>query len=256
MIDRQRFLADLGRRLREARQHAGLSVSDVARRAHISRRHVTEAEAGRANPSVLKLAELARALAIPLGDLFGPTTPGAAHAGPSARAERIALVGLRGAGKSTIGRKLALALEVPFVELDARVEELAGLTLSEVFAIHGAEGFHRFEAEALERVLSEGERLVLAAGGSIVDSAPTFQRLRETCRTVWLRADPRDHMQRVIDQGDRRPMQNRPRALAELEAILAARAPLYAQCEHQVWTSGASVDETVEAVLAFVLRSA
>src|SRR5439155_11904284 len=111
MIDRQRFLADLGRRLREARTHAGLSVSDVARRAHISRRHVTEAEAGRANPSVLKLAELARALTIPLGDLFDP-----AHAGPgrSGRAsERIALVGLRGAGKSTIGRKLALALEVP-----------------------------------------------------------------------------------------------------------------------------------------------
>jgi XRE family aerobic/anaerobic benzoate catabolism transcriptional regulator len=254
MIDRQRFLADLGRRLREARELAGLSVTDVARRAHISRRHVTEAEAGRANPSVLKLAELALALTVPLGDLFDPTHPSPGRSGRGS--ERIALVGLRGAGKSTIGRKLALALEVPFVELDARVEQLASLTLSEVFAIHGAEGFHRFEAEALESVLAEGERFVLAVGGSIVDSAPTFRRLCAACRTVWLRADARDHMQRVIDQGDRRPMQNRPRALAELEAILAARASLYAQCEHQVWTSGASVDETVEAVMAFVLRSA
>lgn len=241
MLDRHRLLEELGRRLRTAREEAGLSVSDLGRRAGVSRRTVTEAEAGRANLSIVKLAELASELGVPLADLCRV---------PTVRTgDRVALVGVRGAGKSTIGPRLALALEAPFVELDRRVEELAGMGLHEIFALHGEVGFHRFEAEALERVLSEGERVVLAAGGSIVAHADNFRRLRGACRTVWLHADLDDHFQRVLDQGDGRPMRDRPRARAELEALLTARAPLYAKCEIEVSTSGRTVLDTVAEIL-------
>jgi XRE family aerobic/anaerobic benzoate catabolism transcriptional regulator len=236
----QRPLADLGRRLRKRRLERGLSVSDLALQAGVSRRYLTDAEAGRANLSILKLIDLARALEVPVTALLREPEP---------PRERIALVGLRGAGKSTLGRRLALALEVPFVELDQRVEAVAGLTLGEIFGLHGEEGYRRFEAEALERVLSEGERVVLAVGGSVVTSPATFERLRATCRTVWLRARPEEHFERVLAQGDRRPMAERPRARAELEALLAARAPLYARCEHALDTSGRSPDACLRDLL-------
>ena len=236
----QAFLSELGRRLREARLRRALGVGAAAESAGVSRRYLTEAEAGRANPSVLGLGRLADALGTPLRELVDI---------PLRARERVALVGLRGAGKTTIGRALAHALEVPFVEVDRRVEDLAGLSLAEIFDVHGPAAFHRFEAEALEQVLSEGERVVLAAGGSIIDSEANFRRLRETCTTIWLRATPDDHWARVIEQGDRRPMQDRPRAQEELRAILESRAPLYATCDRTVETSGRAVDEVVDEVL-------
>jgi len=230
-MDRQDLFRELGRKLRSAREGAGLSVTELARQSGLSRRHVTEAEAGRANLSVGKLFDLSVALGVPLRRLFDlePAKPA-----------RIALVGLRGAGKSSLGRALALALEVPFVELDARVEELAGLSLAAIFELHGSSGFRRFEAEALEKVLSEGERCVLATGGSIVHSPETYARLRSTCHTVWLKATPADHYARVVAQGDLRPMSGRPRAIEELRALLETREPLYAQCEQTVFTSGST----------------
>jgi XRE family aerobic/anaerobic benzoate catabolism transcriptional regulator len=246
MLDRQRLLEELGRSLRSAREQAGLTVSELGRRARVSRRTVTEVEAGRANLSIVKLAELASALGVPLADLCRIKS--------IRSSERVALVGVRGAGKSTIGPRLALALEAPFVELDRRVEEVAGIDLHDVFALHGEAGFHRFEAEALERVLAEGERVVLAAGGSIVSHAANFRRLLGSCRTVWLRAEADDHFQRVLDQGDGRPMRDRPRARAELEALLAARDPLYKQCEIEVSTSGRSIADTVAELLARLSR--
>jgi XRE family aerobic/anaerobic benzoate catabolism transcriptional regulator len=226
-MDGKPILLDLGRRLREARLRAG-----------VSRRYATDAEAGRANVSVLKLADLARAAGVPTQALLD----GAAG---SRRGERIALLGLRGAGKSAVGRKLALALEVPFVELDERVEEIAQEKLAGIFSVHGEAHFHRLEREALENVLAAGERSVIATSGSIVAVGETFARLRATCRTVWLRAQPEEHFQRVVEQGDRRPMTNRPRAMAELEAILASREPLYAQCEFEVSTSKKSLETVV-----------
>lgn len=241
MTEHQTFLTELGRRLRAARESAGLSVTELGERAGVSRRYVTEAEAGRANLSVLKLAELARALRTSLPALVDVPLA-------SRHPERLALVGLRGAGKSTVGRALAHALEVPFVELDARVEELAGLSLSAIFTLHGSEGFHRFEAEALERVLGEGERMVIATGGSIVASPDTFARLRESCRTVWLSARPEDHLQRVAAQGDVRPMLGRPRAMEELERLLAARTPEYARCALTVDTTGKNVAAIVREI--------
>lgn len=239
-MDRQYLLRELGRRLREAREQTGLSLSDLARRAGVSRRHVTEAEAGRANLSLGTLLALAEAVDRPLRRLFDFDPP---------RSNRIALVGLRGAGKSTVGRKLALALEVPFVELDQRVEELAGLSLGSIFELHGAPGFRRFESEALEKVLSEGEHMVLATGGSIVTSPETFARLKATCRTIWLRAEPEVHLARVSAQGDERPMRGRPRAIEDLRALLAAREHLYGTCETQVDTSAGSTDSIVASLV-------
>lgn len=232
----QALLARLGARLRALREERGLALAALARRAGVSRRYLTEAEAGRANPSVLVLERLAAALETSCASLLAepPGEPGG---------ERIALLGLRGAGKSSVGRLLARELEVPFVELDQRVEELAGLPLAELFDLHGPEAFERLEAEALERVLSEGGRVVLATGGSLVTHERTFARLCATCRTVWLRAEPEEHFARVLAQGDRRPMHARPRAREELRAILAERAALYARCELGLVTSGRTPEE-------------
>lgn len=228
------LLIEFGRRLRAARLQRGLGVAELAQAAGLSRRYLTEAEAGRANPSLLALAALCSPLRLSIGELVDLSLPGRTS-------ERVALIGLRGAGKSSVGRALALALEVPFIELDARVEELAGLSLAEIFALHGEQHFERLEGEALERVLGEGERCVIAAGGSIVTHERNFERLRAACRTVWLSATPEEHFTRVLAQGDRRPMANRPRARAELAALLEQRVPLYARAEIALDTSGQSV---------------
>ena len=238
----QGFLTRLGGRLRALREETDLSLSELARRAGVSRRYLTEAEAGRANVSVAVLVALAHVLEKPPYALL--------DVGVEARSERIALLGLRGAGKSSVGQRLARSLEVPFVELDQRVEEHAGLSLSELFDLHGPEAFRRYETEALESVLAQGERLVLATGGSLVTCEPTFARLRATCRTVWLRASPEEHFQRVLAQGDRRPMHARPRAMEELRAILRTREPLYARCSVTLDTAGRSVEEIASELLA------
>ena len=242
-MDRKSILTELGRRLRDSRRKAGLTLTELSARAGVSRRYATEAEAGRANLSVLKLMRLARATGVSLAELFAVPLQ-------TRKGERIALLGLRGAGKSTVGRALALRLEVPFVELDERVEQMAGMSLGTIFDLQGEESYHRLEAEALERVLSEGDRVVLATGGSIVTRAKAFDRLREACRTVWLMADPEDHFRRVVEQGDRRPMAERPRARAELASILAERKPLYARSDLAVQTSGRTVDEVVAEIAA------
>ena len=238
------FLREWGTRVRVLREERGLGVIAAAAAAGVSRRTWTEIEAGRANPSLAVLLGLASAFDLPLPKLMEvePRLPRAARA-------RVALLGLRGAGKSSVGRLLARRLEVPFIELDRRVEELAGMPLGEVFELHGPEGFHRYEAAALEGVLARGERLVLAVGGSIVDDPTNFERLRSTCRTIWLRATPEDHFARVLDQGDRRPMADRPRAMEELKSLLERRSPDYGRCEVAVATSGCLADQVADQVL-------
>lgn len=234
------FLRGLGKRVRVARERRTWSVSELAERSGVSRRHVTEAEAGRANISVAKLAALAHALGVTPSELLDI---------PTRAPERIALVGLRGAGKSTLGPKLALQLEAPFVELDRRIEELAGMSIAAIFELHGTLGFRRWEAEALEQVLAEGERVVIATGGSIASAPTTFERLLATCRTVWLRATPEEHLARVAAQGDERPVRGRPRAMDDLRRLLTEREPQYGRCAVHVDTSKLDLDEALRAIL-------
>lgn len=239
------LLRELGRRIRRERGRLGLTVTELAERAELSRRYVTEAEAGRANLTVLKLARIALALRLSLGALCDL---------PALRppSERVALVGLRGAGKSTVGRTLAQALEVPFVELDERIERHAGLSLAAIFDLEGVEAYRALEREVLEQVLGEGQRMVIATGGSIVTSEDTWARVREACTTVWLRAAPEQHLARVLAQGDHRPMQGRPRALDELRDILERRSRLYALADLHVETSDRAPEEVTTELVARV----
>jgi XRE family aerobic/anaerobic benzoate catabolism transcriptional regulator len=155
----------------------------------------------------------------------------------SARNGRIALVGLRGAGKSALGARLAEALGVPFVELDQEVEKEAGAPLGEVFAMYGQDAYRRFERRALQRVLRQHERAVIAVGGSLVTDAATYQQLLDQCWCVWLKASPEEHMARVISQGDMRPFKGRSTALDEVRRLLADRERLYARADATLDTS-------------------
>jgi XRE family transcriptional regulator, aerobic/anaerobic benzoate catabolism transcriptional regulator len=239
-----RFLAALGRRVRQVREERGFSMREAAQRSRLSLRFLGQVEKGQGNISIRNLAALARALG---------TTPAALLAGAGDGALPIvALLGLRGAGKSTIGRKLARRLRLPFVELDRRVEEAAGLTLGEIFALHGEDYYRRLEREALEVVLREDRPVVLATGGGIVNSPDTYALLKRQALTIWLRARPLDHWTRVVQQGDRRPMADRPQAMAELRRILAVREPLYAEAAHSVDTAGRAVEAVTEAAAAIV----
>jgi len=245
-MDADRLLAGLGRRARELRGARGLTLKQLAQGAGLSSRFLVQLESGRANISVRSLAGLARALG---------TTPAALLSGPGGEADLpvIALLGVRGAGKTTIGRRLARRLKVPFVELDHRVEEAAGLSLAEIFALHGEEYYRRLEREALEVVLAEGRPLVLATGGGLAASPAAYALLRRRALTVWLRAHPEDHWNRVVQQGDRRPMANNPQAMAELRRLLAVRQPLYAEAHHVVDTSGRDLDQVVDATFELVV---
>jgi XRE family aerobic/anaerobic benzoate catabolism transcriptional regulator len=228
-MNADRLLSGLGERVRALRSERGWTLQELARKAGMSPRFLVQVEGGEANLSVRKLAGLAGALG---------TTPAALLSGPGGEADRpvVALLGLRGAGKTTVGRKLARRLHVPFVELDQRIEQAAGLTLDEIFALHGEAYYRRLERETLERVLSEGP-LVLATGGGLPTSPETFALLKQRALTVWLRAKPEDHWNRVVQQGDRRPMADNPQAMKELRRLLVAREPLYAQADHTVDTS-------------------
>ena len=161
---------------------------------------------------------------------------------------RIALLGLRGAGKSTLGNRLARKLGVPFIELDREIEREAGTSLSEVFLLYGQAGYRRYERHCLEKVLERHERAVIATGGSIVSDPGTYELLRSTCYTVWLKADPQEHMARVISQGDTRPMAGNEQAMEDLRRILEDRAPLYAQADLTLDTARKSVNASLAAL--------
>ena len=160
------------------------------------------------------------------------------------RLKRVALVGLRGAGKSTLGAKLAKVLAVPFVELDREIEREAGTSLSEIFLLYGQSGYRRYERRCLERVL-KSERAVIATGGSIVSEPGTYELLLSTCFTIWLKAAPEEHMARVIAQGDTRPMAGNDQAMEDLRRILEGRAVLYRQADVVVDTAGKSVEKSL-----------
>jgi XRE family aerobic/anaerobic benzoate catabolism transcriptional regulator len=167
----------------------------------------------------------------------------------------IALLGLRGAGKTTIGKQLARRLHVRFVELDRRIEKAADMSLGELFSLYGEEHYRRLERESLSHVLAENRSIVLATGGGIVASPDTYALLQKHATTVWLRATPEDHWNRVVRQGDRRPMADHPQAMADLRSLLAAREPLYARADRTVDTTGRTVDDIVDELATTALHS-
>lgn len=234
------LLARLGETVRSLRKQRDWSRRDLAERTGISERFLADVEQGHANPSVLRLVELAEALGIEPGALLG-------GAGPALPARHIALLGLRGAGKSTVGPLLADRMGRPFVELDACVESATGLQLGEIFQLHGEAYYRQAERTVLSQQLA-GAPSVLAVGGGIVTDAMSFAMLRAGSRTVWLRAAPEDHWQRVLAQGDTRPMADNERAFSDLRRILAERDPLYRLAELVVDTTSHSVEQVVDQV--------
>jgi len=196
-------------------------------------RYLARIEAGDGNVSVLRLHDLANALGTTVADLLQPPLDG----------ERpVALVGLRGAGKSTIGPLLAARLGMPFIEMDALIGEASGLSLDQLFELHGEWYYRRLEAETLRRILSAARPAVIAAAGGVVNEAETWNLLQERATVVWLRANPEEHWNRVLAQGDGRPMADNPGAMEELRALLSAREPVYAQATLVVDTSGRDPD--------------
>ena len=240
----------------------------------VSERYLAQLESGQGNASVLLLQRIAAALNLSLTELLqqGPEQPaeltlieqflqrlpaqklsavrsqlmrdyGAAHAD---RMKRIALIGLRGAGKSTLGSRLAKELEVPFIELDREVEREAGTSLSEIFLLYGQAGYRRYERRCLENVVKNNERAVIATGGSIVSEPGTYDLLLSTCRTVWLKAQPEEHMARVVAQGDTRPMTGNREAMQDLHRILRGRNALYGRADVTIDTAHKSIEKSLQ----------
>jgi XRE family aerobic/anaerobic benzoate catabolism transcriptional regulator len=236
------LLDALGRRVRQHRSRAGLTLKATADAAELSPRFLSEVEAGRGNISVLRLAALAGVLGVDLADLV---------ARPDAQNERsIALLGLRGAGKTTVGRKLARRLKLPFVELDTVVASRTGLALGEVFSLYGEEYYREAERAALADLLAEDRPVVIATGGGLVTAPDTYALLRRHATTVWLKARPIDYWTRVARQGDERPMTDHPRAREALRELVTRRDPLYRQADVTIDTTALTVTQTITRLVA------
>jgi len=264
------LLTRIGQRTRSARKRKGLTIKALAEQSGLSPRFVSQLEAGRANIAIGRLEQVADALDLELVDMvhdpqgrwgrlgyllqdsspeeFARSVEAVELALGAPRPRAVALLGLRGAGKSTLGPRLAAALGLEFVELDSRIEEAAGLSLSEVFALHGEAYYRRLERQCLGSLIAAPEPTVIALGGGVVGNDEAFQLVQDRCTTVWLKADPEDHMSRVLAQGDQRPVVGSQDAMAELRSILAAREPLYRQAHVHVDTS-ALAGETLSVLL-------
>jgi XRE family transcriptional regulator, aerobic/anaerobic benzoate catabolism transcriptional regulator len=263
------FLEQLGRRVRTMRALRGMSRKVLARVSGISERYIAQLESGKGNVSIVLLRRVSNAMGAHLEDLIPSSDPVPDWpvirdllrkaspneiaqakdilAGHGASAHRptfcgIALIGLRGAGKSTLGKILAKKIGWNFVELNKEIESQNGLSVAEIIALYGQEGFRRMEQNALQQLLSRKELMVLATGGGIVSEPLTFDLVLSSFYTVWLKADPEEHMARVRRQGDLRPMADDRSAMAELRNILISREPLYARAATVVDTAGHSVD--------------
>jgi XRE family aerobic/anaerobic benzoate catabolism transcriptional regulator len=266
------FLLGVGGRVRAARARRAMSRRLLADASGVSQRYLAQLEAGAGNISITLLKRVADALSVPVEDLMGDgvrdaeatafaTLFYAASAeqrrkalealAPAdiGRVRRIALIGLRGAGKSTLGRLSAEALGAPFVELNADIAKTSGMPVAEVMALYGQEGYRRLERQALEQVAAGYASVVLAVAGGVVSEPETFNILLRRFHTIWLKAKPEEHMARVRNQGDTRPMAGNPAAMDELKAILVSRESLYARAEVEIDTSGRTVEESLADVL-------
>jgi len=267
------FLLSLGKRVRELRNRRGLTRKMMAREADVSERHLAQLEAGEGNVSIVLLRRIAAALHVSLAELFAAEAETQhekiliqrflerlpAHRVDDAmsrllrefgdeevaRRKRVALIGLRGAGKSTLGLRLGLEMNIPFIELDREIEKDTGMPLGEIFSLYGQTGYRAIERRSLERVLLEQERAILSVGGGVVSEKETYDYLLSNCYTVWIKARPEEHMARVIAQGDLRAIAGGNQAMEDLRRILEAREPLYRKADMYLDTSGDSADESI-----------
>jgi XRE family transcriptional regulator, aerobic/anaerobic benzoate catabolism transcriptional regulator len=287
--DKNPFLVALGERVRALRSRRGMTRKAVSIAADVSERHLANLEYGVGNASILVLLQVAQALQvslteltgdvttsspewlmlrellegraepdlrrarIALGELFG--TGGAAQKNGGARSPRIALIGLRGGGKSTLGQLLSEDLHVPFIELSGEIEKFAGCTVAEIQALYGQNAYRRYERRALEETIQIHGECVIAVPGGLVSDPATFNELLAHCTTVWLQATPEDHMKRVVAQGDLRPMAASKEAMQDLKGILAGRAAFYSKADFTLDTSAQPLDETF-AMLRKLVRGA
>ena len=271
-----RFLSALGERVRGERARRGMSRKLLAKHAGISERYITQLESGKGNVSIVLLKQIATALGLPLSRLFGdeeapadflarlsPAQLAETYASLSAtfaggaspaRTRRVALVGLRGAGKTTLGRALADELQVPFFELDREIERLSGVSLGQVLELYGQQAYRRYELQALKELLRENGAFVVAAGGSIVAEPATYELLLRSCSTIWVRTSPEEHMARVIAQGDQRPMADSSQAMDDLRRILQEREPLYARADLAVDTTDVPPQQSVAEIMRWISR--
>jgi len=233
----QALLTTVGARVRALRARRRMSRRELSQVSGVSERFLAQLEVGAGNISLTRFADVAEALGTTPAELLANT------GGP--RSGVVALLGVRGAGKSTVGQRLAVLREAPFVEVDREIESAAGLSLAEIFEVHGEAYYRRLEREVLMRLLQSGTDMILATGGSIVNHRDNFALLQNGTTTVWLRARAEDHWNRVIQQGDERPMAQNPHAFSELKALLAAREPVYENANIIVDTSERTVDEVV-----------
>ena len=275
------YLRRLGERVRTLRNQRGMTRKALARHAKVSERYLAQLEAGLGNGSIVLLRRISRAIGLPVTQLVNEgsepaldlvllsqflerlSPPALAEArdlllrhfsepSDDARRRRIALIGLRGGGKSTLGALLAERLGVPFIELDREIEKRSGASLSEIFEMFGQETFRRAEREALDDVLRRHQSFVIATSGSIVTEPGTLELLLASCFTVWIRAEPEEHMKRVMAQGDMRPMAKSARAMEDLISILRSREPLYAKAEVALSTSGRTPEQNVAELLRLI----
>lgn len=259
------LLARVGARVRELRERKSMTQAALSRRSGVSLRFLADVERGAANASLLRMAELATALEVSLAELVATAGPiddlvsRFALLGAEERAERlgqprqaVVFVGMRGAGKSTVGRAVAARLGAPFVEVDEAIEARAMMPLGTLFSEHGVDRYRALELAVVEELLNRRERVVLATGGSLVTQPELWALVRRQARTVWLRARPESHLRRVEAQGDSRPTHGRADALAELRRLLSAREPGYAQADLTIDTDRLDRLETVWAVLGWL----